>query len=139
VGSLPLLFLRPPLAVGFAAPAADRSHARRSTPQAGDYFVADALWCSSYSFFLGEWDSDTSAYASYGGHLGVLQWARENGCKWDTRTCWGAAEGGHLGVLQWARANGCPWDREECCVRTYRSSEHEAIRAWINSLPQRQG
>ena len=45
--------------------------------------------------------------AARGGNLGVLQWARENGCEWDKRVCSQAAEGGHLGVLQWARENGC--------------------------------
>ena len=44
------------------------------------------------------------------GHLEVLQWARENGCRWDGGTCSAAAEYGHLEVLQWARENGCPWD-----------------------------
>jgi hypothetical protein len=42
------------------------------------------------------------------GWLGVLQWARTNGCPWDKATCAFAAKGGHLEVLQWARANG--WD-----------------------------
>ena len=80
-----------------------------------------------------------------GGHLGVLQWARANGCPWDEETCanaaegghletlkWGAreraargkrtraryaAKGGHLEVLQWARENGCPWGRPTCASR----------------------
>ena len=42
-----------------------------------------------------------------GGHLEVLQWARENGCPWDEHTCSAAAKEGHLEVLQWARENGC--------------------------------
>ena len=50
--------------------------------------------------------------AAWGGHLEVLQWARENDCPWDEETCARAAIGGHLEVLQWARAKGCPWD--EC-------------------------
>jgi hypothetical protein len=29
-------------------------------------------------------------------------------------TCSRAAEGGHLEVLQWARDNGCPWDAMTC-------------------------
>ena len=49
--------------------------------------------------------------AARGGHLGVLQWARANGCPWDGETCELAASGGHLEVLRWARANGCPAPR----------------------------
>ena len=64
--------------------------------------------------------------AAEGGHLSVLQWAREHGCPWDEWTCnlkgapggvgvgagaplpvglhheYSAASGGHLAVLQWA-------------------------------------
>ena len=42
----------------------------------------------------------TCAHAAAGGHLEVLQWARENGCPWDWKTCAWAAEGGHLAVLR---------------------------------------
>ncbi|KAK3255655.1 hypothetical protein CYMTET_35177 [Cymbomonas tetramitiformis] len=60
-----------------------------------------------------------------GGHLEVLEWAREHGCPWYDTTCAAAAEGGHLQgaftcqcaargghleMLQWAREHGCPWD-----------------------------
>ena len=48
--------------------------------------------------------------AAAGGHLEVLQWARENGCPWNERTCTYAASGGQLEVLQRACANGCEWD-----------------------------
>jgi len=60
--------------------------------------------------------------AAAGGHLDVLQWARQNGCPWcedldiwntadlDVIDCCArAAAGGHLAVLQWAREHGCPW------------------------------
>ncbi len=46
--------------------------------------------------------------AAGGGHLAVLQWAREHGCPWDEDTCRMAAAGGHIEMLQWARENGCP-------------------------------
>ena len=59
-----------------------------------------------------EWDEDTCKLAAKGGHLEVLQWAHENGCPWDENTCEYAAYGGHLEVLQWARENGCPWDEK---------------------------
>ena len=39
-----------------------------------------------------------------------LAWARWMGCRWDYRTCADAAAGGHLEVLQWAREQGCPCD-----------------------------
>jgi hypothetical protein len=35
------------------------------------------------------------------------QWLRANGCDWNTETCSAAAGGGHLEVLEWARENGC--------------------------------
>ena len=60
------------------------------------------------------WDEGTCSYAAKGGHLEVLQWARQNDCPWDEGTCWTAARYGHLEVLQWARQNGCPWDKETC-------------------------
>ena len=53
----------------------------------------------------------TCSGAAEGGHLEVLQWARENGCPWDSDTCDKAAGKGHLEVLKWARQNGCPWDK----------------------------
>jgi len=49
-----------------------------------------------------------------GGHLAVLQWAREHGCEWNSNTCSAAAEGGHLEVLQWLREHGCEWNSNTC-------------------------
>jgi hypothetical protein len=59
-------------------------------------------------------DADESKHFAANGWLGVLQWARANGCPWDRWTCANAATGGHLDVLQWVRANGCPWDKGTC-------------------------
>ena len=53
-------------------------------------------------------------YATEGGCLFVLKWARAQGCPWDEWTCKWAAHGGYLAVLQWARAQGCPWDEWTC-------------------------
>ena len=78
-----------------------------------------------------QWDSDTCFAAAEGGHLGVLQWLRQNGCECDSDTCWAAAESGHLGVLQWARKNGCEWERVKCFDL---ARAHPGIRAWISSL-----
>lgn len=44
------------------------------------------------------------------GNLGILKWARENGCAWYIRTCAAAAKGGHLEVLKWLRENNCEWN-----------------------------
>ena len=59
------------------------------------------------------WNEDTCAFAAYGGHLEVLQWAHQHGCEWDKFMCMRAAAG-HLEVLQWARQNGCPWNEWTC-------------------------
>lgn len=71
----------------------------------------------------------TCAVAARGGHLGVLQWARESGCAWNLRirTCAGAAAGGHLGVLQWARAHDCPLDASAHDV----AGQHQHVQAWL--------
>jgi hypothetical protein len=50
------------------------------------------------------WDVVNCAEAAYGGHRGVLQWARPNGCprEWDYRPHLfiRVAAGGHLTLLQ---------------------------------------
>ena len=74
------------------------------------------------------WDEATCTYAAEGGHLPVLQWARQNGCPWDTRTCSSAAYGGHLSVLQWARQNDCPWDAKTCSSAAYEG--HLSVLQW---------
>jgi hypothetical protein len=44
--------------------------------------------------------------AARGGHLAVLQWARQNGCPFDCLACGtAAAQGGHLETLQWLIAD----------------------------------
>jgi len=45
-----------------------------------------------------------------------LRWARDNGCRWDESICVAAAKGGHLEVLQWAREQDlpCSWDEQTC-------------------------
>ena len=74
------------------------------------------------------WDESTCAAAAgeeqstvlpdvQGGHLEVLQWAREQDppCPWNSRVCHAAAERGNSEVLQWARDQGCPWDEDRMC------------------------
>jgi len=53
-------------------------------------------------------------WATMGGYLEMLQWARAQGCPWDEWTCIQAAKRGHLEVLQWARGAGCPWHQSAC-------------------------
>ena len=60
------------------------------------------------------WNEETCAYAARGGHLEVLLWARLEGCPWNEWTCAYAARGGHFEVLKWARESDCPWDEETC-------------------------
>jgi hypothetical protein len=81
------------------------------------------------------WNKVACARAAKGGHLDVLQWACTNGCPWDERTCADAAKEGHLDVLQWARANGCPWNESTCANAA--EGGHLAVLqwAWANGCP----
>jgi len=83
------------------------------------------------------WNATLCCNAAKGGHLGLLQRLREQGCLWDARTfdnaarygdahmldwlleqgcpmrertCEMAARGGHKRIVEWLVANGCPWD-----------------------------
>ncbi|KAJ8610919.1 hypothetical protein CTAYLR_010539, partial [Chrysophaeum taylorii] len=74
------------------------------------------------------WDGWTCSHAAGSGHLQVLMWARENGCPWDARTCSSAARGGHLDILTWARKAGCPWDARTCAEAA--GSGHLQVLMW---------
>ena len=52
-----------------------------------------------------------------GGHLEVLQWARQHNCPWDAATYRSAPRGGHLAVLMWAREHECPLDEMKNALR----------------------
>jgi hypothetical protein len=77
----------------------------------------------------------TCAYAAEGGHLDVLRWAREHHCPWGVATCWGASASGHLDVLQWARERGCPWDAEACADVADARQQVETL-LWIRAQAQ---
>ena len=77
------------------------------------------------------WDASTCTCAALGGHLEVLQWARENDCRWDEKTCACAALGGHLEVLKWARANGCPWNLLTCAKAA--EYDHLEVLKWARA------
>ena len=81
------------------------------------------------------WNEKTCACAAEGGHLEILQWAREKGCEWDKWTCTGAAQGGHLEVLQWARKNGCVWGQKDCQKQAALMG-HTKVVAWIDAQPE---
>ena len=51
------------------------------------------------------------------GCLTVLQNLLQRGHLDKTQVCQWAAWGGHLQVLQWARENGCPWDKRRARTR----------------------
>jgi hypothetical protein len=65
---------------------------------------------ASTSFYTPSPSSTSSpqvcSWAAVGGHLHVLQWAREHGFPWNTATCRGAAMNGHMGVLRWSGGAG---------------------------------
>jgi hypothetical protein len=65
------------------------------------------------------WNELICAAAAAGGHIGVLQQARdqEPPCPWDLKTCAAAARGGHLEVLQWVREQkpSCLLNEEWTC------------------------
>ena len=60
------------------------------------------------------WNAMTTSRAARGGHLKVLRWALANGCDINSHACAEAAGGGHLYVLQWMRREGCHWGIETC-------------------------
>jgi hypothetical protein len=79
------------------------------------------------------WNEFTCAYAAVGGHLEVLQWAREHDCPWNDLACAYAAQNGHLAVLQWARERGCPWRKHDC--ERFAQGHPETL-AWVQEQPQ---
>lgn len=70
-------------------------------------------------------------WAAFGGHMDILEWAREQEYQFDCLVCTGAAEGGHLNILKWAREKNYPWD-SQVCVRAARNG-HLDILKWARS------
>ncbi|WZN62003.1 ANK_REP_REGION domain-containing protein [Chloropicon roscoffensis] len=62
------------------------------------------------------WSEHAVEEAAKGGHLGVVQWLRQNGCPWSSMTSLRAAQGGHFDVLKWVRSQDppCPWNWLTC-------------------------
>jgi hypothetical protein len=79
--------------------------------RSGQFLSLVLLCCFTYINFNGcEWDALTSAYASDGGHLEVLQRALDNGCSLDYRYCSHGTHFENLHVPQWAPEKGYFWD-----------------------------
>eukprot|EP00891_Asterochloris_glomerata_P009475 jgi/Astpho2/9475/Aster-01728 len=60
--------------------------------------------------------------------MAAIEWARHSGCSWDEDTCTNAASGGHLAVLQWARENNCPWSGSTTFVAAF--NNHLDVMKW---------
>lgn len=69
------------------------------------------------------------------GHIGLLIWAHQQGCKWDQDTCAAAASSGHLEVLQVLRGMSCTWDSTVYTLAA--SNGHLELLQWVhlNSCP----
>jgi hypothetical protein len=71
-----------------------------------------------------------------GGHLELLQWAREHDCPWSVGTTHCAARAGHLEVLQWVRendANGEIWEGH--LVRRHAAGPRkQEVLTWLDQL-----
>ena len=74
-------------------------------------------------------NSRVTEMAARGGHLEVLQWAREHGCPWHKGTTYAAAFWGHLEVLQWVREHGCPWHEWTTCAAAREG--HLDVLQWV--------
>ena len=46
-------------------------------------------------------------------YLAVVIWLRENVCQWDSSTSGFAAFNGHLEIVKWLKENWCPWDERQ--------------------------
>jgi hypothetical protein len=86
------------------------------------------------------WNELICAAAAAGGHIGVLQWARDQDppCPWDLKTCATAARGGHLEVLQWVREQKPPcllnaenWDWNTCTAAAF--GGHLEVLQWART------
>ena len=64
--------------------------------------------------------------------LGILQWARSNGCEWDASLFVVAAKRGHLEILQWAHANGL-WFWLESCLTPAEENGHWEVADWLKA------
>ena len=84
-----------------------------------------------------EWDEDAIVEkAAEGGHLDIVQWAKENGCPLTESACQYAAGFGHFDTLKGLRDMGCPWDEG---TTTYASTDEIYNWATKNGCPVAKG
>ncbi len=77
------------------------------------------------------WDENTFHCAARSGNFQLMKWARINGCRWDSNTCTAAARLGQLEILQWAHEENCPWDAKTCAVAA--EGAHLHVLEWARS------
>mmetsp|Transcript_37302 Transcript_37302/g.92232 ORF Transcript_37302/g.92232 Transcript_37302/m.92232 type:complete len:302 (-) Transcript_37302:215-1120(-) len=75
---------------------------------------------------------DLCTCAAQYGQLEILRWAEEH-YPWDVRTCRAAASAGHLEVLIFLRERGCRWDKQMLLHLLHRetSARCAAVRRWV--------
>ena len=67
---------------------------------------------------------NTTAEATYHGHLDCLRRLRSAGAPWHTHTTWWAAICGHLDCLKLAYSAGAPWDRKTATAAARKGHLH---------------
>lgn len=72
------------------------------------YGMLDILKSFDEKGILPELDEETTESAALGGHLEILKWLKERGCKWNSLAYSGAVDKGFLEVAEWLKENGCP-------------------------------
>ena len=73
--------------------------------------------------------SDICESAAEAGQVELLKWLREKGYHW-RYTCWKAAGKGHLEALRWSISKGAPWDRITVACAAARGGHIEVL-AWL--------
>lgn len=59
------------------------------------------------------WNENTCLAAAENGHVNILKYLYENGCKWDCRIIIDAILRDNIEILKYAVENGCPWRGDE--------------------------
>lgn len=71
-------------------------------------------------------------HAAKKGHLELIKWLMENGCKWDESACSIAAKNGYLEIIQWAISNNLAWN-PNICFRDAAIEGHLEILKWAKT------
>lgn len=94
----------------------------------GTYSVLQELWDRD----LITWNTDMSEAAAKHGHLTMLKLAKSKHFYWKPGTLRGAAEGGHLEILTWAVNKGCkPSLEAPTMYRLAARNGHIAVIYWL--------